>query len=185
LQFTNSFIVSLPPDKAWEVLTDIERIAPCMPGAELTEVVDENTYLGNVAVKMGPVVLAFAGTAIFEERDEAARRARVKAQGKDSKGRGGASAVAEFYLEPVDEGTKVVINTDLNLSGSVAQYARGSGIIQAISAQLIGQFSKALEAQISGADPLASVAAAKPIGGLSLVSGALWGGIKGKLGSKG
>src|ERR1700687_2005442 len=99
MQFSNSFEVSLPPDEAWKTLMDIPRIAPCMPGAELTEVVDAETYKGKVAVRMGPVVLAFAGTAKFEERDDAAHTARVKAQGTDAKGRGGANAAVNFWCE--------------------------------------------------------------------------------------
>jgi carbon monoxide dehydrogenase subunit G len=148
MQFSNSFDVPLPPAEAWAFLLDIRRIAPCMPGAELTEVVDDSTYKGKVAVRLGPVALSFAGTAKFEEIDHAAHRARVKAQGSDVKGRGGASAVVDFSLEPVAEGTKVLIDTDLNLSGSVAQYGRASGMIQSVAAQLISQFAAALRGEI-------------------------------------
>jgi carbon monoxide dehydrogenase subunit G len=196
MQFSNSFEVSLPPDEAWKTLMDIPRIAPCMPGAELTEVVDAETYKGKVAVRMGPVVLAFAGTAKFEERDDAAHTARVKAQGADAKGRGGANAAVNFRLEPSAAGSKVLIDTDLNLSGSVAQYGRGAGMIQTIAAQLINQFAKALERQIAQSAPLgapetpsdsnghpkpeaAVLPVAKPIGGFSLVLQALWAGIAG------
>ena len=149
MQFSNSFEVPLPPAQAWAFLLDIQRIAPCMPGAELTEVMDENTYKGKVAVRLGPVALSFAGTAKFEEIDQAAHKARVKAQGSDVKGRGGASATVNFALEPVAEGTKVVIDTDLNLSGSVAQYGRASGLIQSVAAQLISQFAAALRGEIA------------------------------------
>jgi carbon monoxide dehydrogenase subunit G len=192
MQFSNSFEVSLPPDEAWKTLMDIPRIAPCMPGAELTEVVDAETYKGKVAVRMGPVVLAFAGTAKFEERDDAAHTARVKAQGTDAKGRGGANAAVNFRLEPSVAGSKVLIDTDLNLSGSVAQYGRGAGMIQTIAAQLINQFAKALEKQIAQSAPAATASSnrpakpetvtpsvAKPIGGFSLVMQALWAGIAG------
>jgi len=188
MQFSNSFDVSLPPDQAWQVLMKIPAIAPCMPGAELTEVVDAETYKGKVAVRMGPVVLAFAGVAKFEERDDAAHTARVKAQGNDAKGRGGANAVASFRLEPNGTGTKVLIDTDLNLSGSVAQYGRSAGMVQTIAAQLINQFAKSLEKQIaaSGTDPAGQHAGqpAKPIGAISLVAGASWTALKGALGSK-
>lgn len=184
MKFTNSFHVPLAPEAAWDVLMDIPRIAPCMPGAELTDVVDGDTYKGKVAVRMGPVTLAFAGTARFEERDPLARTARVKAQGQDTKGRGGASAVARFRLEPDAGGSRVEIETDLNLSGTVAQYGRGSGMIQTIAAQLIDQFATALSAEIArtaapaaGAEAASSppppAAAAKPIGGFSLLFRAL------------
>jgi carbon monoxide dehydrogenase subunit G len=192
MQFSNSFNVSLPPADAWRMLMNIPAIAPCMPGAELTEVVDPETYKGKVAVRMGPVVLAFAGTAKFEERDDTAHTARVKAQGTDSKGRGGASATASFQHEPNGSGSKVLIDTDLNLSGSVAQYGRSAGMIQTIAAQLINQFAKSLEKQIAasvdahGADAASSpqASAAKPIGAVSLVAGALWTTVKRPFGAK-
>lgn len=199
MRFSNSFEVSLPPAEAWKTLMDIPAIAPCLPGAELTEVVDAETYKGKVSVRMGPVVLAFAGTAKFEERDDVAHKARVKAQGVDSKGRGGASAVADFRLEPSGAGSKVLIDTDLNLTGSVAQYGRGAGVIQTIAAQLITQFSKALEKKIAKAPPSASQTSApaappandpdvkseaKPIGGFSLVVKALWAMIAGLFAGK-
>ena len=101
MEINNSFEVPLPPTEAWKVLMDIERIAPCMPGAELTGKVDNDTYNGKVSVKLGPVALAFAGQVKFTEIDEANRKARAKAQGKDSKGRGGANATVDFHLEPI------------------------------------------------------------------------------------
>ena len=180
MQISNAFEVPLPPQQAWAFLLDIQRVAPCMPGAELTEVVDESTYKGKVSVRLGPVALAFSGTAKFEEIDNDQHRARVKAQGSDVKGRGGASAVVQFRLEPIADGTKVVIDTDLNLSGAVAQYGRASGMIQNVAAQLIGQFAAALRTEIAqsqaasanGASATAapvSAPAAAPIGGFSLV----------------
>src|SRR6516165_12517765 len=102
-----------------------------MPGAELTEIVDHRTYKGKIAVRLGPVSLAFAGLITFEELDNATYRARVKAQGTDAKGRGGANATSSFRLEPVGAGSKVLVHTDLLLSGAVAQYGRGVGVIQA------------------------------------------------------
>ena len=190
MQFSNSFEVPLPPAEAWAFLLDIRRIAPCMPGAELTEVVDESTYKGKVAVRLGPVALSFAGTATFETIDHAAHTARVKAQGSDTKGRGGANAIVNFALQPIPEGTKVAINTDLNLSGSVAQYGRASGMIQSVAAQIISQFAAALRGEIaksqapaesarapeaaaplatSGSAPALAGPAAKPISGFSLI----------------
>jgi carbon monoxide dehydrogenase subunit G len=207
MRFSNSFEVSLPPVQAWKTLMNIPGIAPCMPGAELTEVVDADTYKGKVAVRMGPVVLAFAGTAKFEERDDEARTARVKAQGSDSKGRGGANAVVNFHLEPSGSGSKVLIDTDLNLSGSVAQYGRNAGMIQTIAAQLINQFAKSLEKQIAQSAPVSATTttpaaaepagpivkpdpqpsaerAAKPIGGFSLMMSAIWAALTGLFGDK-
>jgi carbon monoxide dehydrogenase subunit G len=184
VEFDNSFEVPLPPAEAWPVLMDIRRIAPCMPGAELTEVVDDKTYKGKIGVRLGPVALTFAGTVRFEEIDNANHSARVKAQGTDAKGRGGANAAASFRLEPVANGSKVLVHTDLALSGSVAQYGRGVGMIQATAAQIINQFAGNLKAQLA-AVPVAAAAdatitsaapppSAKPISGFSLMAKVLW-----------
>src|SRR3954453_382459 len=110
---------------------DIQRIAPCMPGAELTEVVDDKTYKGKIGVRLGPVALTFAGTVTFEEIDNANHRARVKAQGTDAKGRGGANATAAFRVEPVANGSRVLGHTDLALSGGGGEIGRGGGEIRA------------------------------------------------------
>jgi carbon monoxide dehydrogenase subunit G len=149
MEFDNSFEVPLPAGDAWKVLMDIRRIAPCMPGAELTDTVDERTYKGRIAVRLGPVALAFAGTVKFDEIDEANRTARVAAQGSDAKGRGAANAVASFHLEPAGDATKVLVHTHLTLSGAVAQYGRGVGIIQMTAAQIITQFANNLKAQLA------------------------------------
>jgi uncharacterized protein len=180
MEFDNSFDVPLPPAQAWAVLMDIPRIAHCMPGAELTEVVDPQTYKGKISVRLGPVALAFAGRVEFESIDAAARSARVKAQGSDAKGRGAANAVVAFRIEPAGAGSKVLIHTDLALSGAVAQYGRGAGMIEATAAQIIGQFSSNLRAQLAHspvAAPGIGQAApppAKPISGLSLLARVIW-----------
>ena len=155
MEFDNSFDVPLPPDQAWKTLMDIESIAPCMPGAELTEIVDDKTFKGKVSVRLGPVALTFQGTATFEEVDDTAHTASVKAQGADAKGRGGANADVGFHLEPSDSGSTVKIHTDLQLSGSVAQYGRGAGMIQDVAGQIIGQFAKNLSAKIEADQPAA------------------------------
>ena len=149
MEFDNTFEVPLPVEEAWKVLMDIGRIAPCMPGAELTEVVDERTYKGKIGVRLGPVALSFAGTVRFEEIDNTGHRARVAARGSDAKGRGAANAVATFHLEPVNGGSRVLVHTNLTLSGAVAQYGRGVGIIQLTAAQIITQFANNLKAQLA------------------------------------
>jgi uncharacterized protein len=184
MEFDNSFEVPLAPAQAWAVLMDIRRIAPCMPGAALTEVIDAQNFRGKIAVRLGPVALAFAGRVQLEAIDEANRSARVKAQGSDDKGRGSADATATFRIEPADAGSRVVIHTDLMLSGAVAQYGRGVGMIQATAAQIIGQFAGNLRAQLARepAAPAATVQAAeplppapaKPIAGLSLMARVIW-----------
>jgi carbon monoxide dehydrogenase subunit G len=195
VEFDNSFDVPLPPAQAWPVLTDVRRVAPCMPGAELTEVVDQKTYKGKIAVRLGPVALAFAGVVTFEELDSANYRARLKAQGTDAKGRGGANATASFRLEPAAAGSKVLVHTDLLLSGAVAQYGRGVGMIQVTAAQIMNQFAANLKAQMAqpapqkastsaaevsselvGARPSAEAppAPARPIAVFSLLAKVLW-----------
>ena len=153
MEFDNSFDVPLPPAQAWATLMDIESIAPCMPGAELTEIVDDKSFKGKVSVRLGPVALTFQGTASFENVDDTAHTASVKAQGADAKGRGGANANVAFHLEPSETGSTVKIHTDLQLSGSVAQYGRGAGMIQDVAGQIIGQFAKNLSAKIEADQP--------------------------------
>jgi carbon monoxide dehydrogenase subunit G len=149
MEFDNAFDVPLSPAQAWAVLMDVPRIAPCMPGAELTEIVDPQNYKGKISVRLGPVALTFAGRVEFENIDEANRSARIKAQGNDAKGRGAANAAATFRIEPAAGGSKVLIHTDLMLSGAVAQYGRGVGMIQATAAQIIGQFATNLRTQLA------------------------------------
>jgi uncharacterized protein len=198
MEFDNSFEVPLPPAQTWKVLNDIERIAPCMPGAELTEVVDADTYKGRIAVRLGPVALTFAGVVKFEERDETNYSARIAAQGTDAKGRGGANSVATIRLEPAGGGSKVLVHTNLTLSGSVAQYGRGVGIIQATATQLMNQFAKCLKEKLAQDQPVAAAgspaplqsspsivppsppaAAAKPISGFALMIKVIWSSIVG------
>jgi uncharacterized protein len=195
MEFDNSFEVPLPPAQAWKVLLDIERIAPCMPGAELTEVVGKDTYKGRIGVRLGPVALTFAGIVKFEEIDDAKHTARVSAQGTDAKGRGGANAASVFRLEPAGSGSKVLVHTNLTLSGSVAQYGRGVGIIQATATQIMNQFAKALKDKLAqdgaaaapvavaspSAQPSPSIVpspaptpVAKPISGFALMWQVIW-----------
>jgi hypothetical protein len=203
MEFDNSFEVPLPPREAWKLLLDIERIAPCMPGAELTEVVDQKTYKGRIGVRLGPVALTFAGIVRFDDIDDAKHEARVSAQGTDAKGRGGANAVSVFRLEPAGSGSKVLVHTDLKLSGAVAQYGRGAGIIQATAAQLMNQFANCLREKLALAyaggrtvaptspvpvEPSPSIVpvpdsvsapAAKPISGFALMAKVIWNAITG------
>ena len=194
MEINNAFNVSLPPAEAWAVLMDIEHIAPCMPGAEVTETVDEKTYKGRVSVRLGPVALTFDGVAQFEAIDEARRQVRVSARGADPKGRGGAEAKVNFSLAADGDGTRVDIHTDLQLSGSIAQYGRGAGMIADLASQLIGQFANNLDAQLmakSGDTATASdgattandgepvkPAVTAPISGLNLGLRVLWNAIK-------
>jgi len=193
MEFENRFEVPLAVGQAWKVLLDVPRIVPCLPGAELTEVMGDNRYKGKVSVKLGPIALAFSGTAQLLDIDDGAHSVRVQAAGNDTKGRGNANAKVEFKLEPLAAGTRVVVRTDLTLAGMVAQYGRGTGMIQSIADQLIAQFVVALNAEITrmsvtpaaNSHPMASAPAApppippaKPISGLALLRAALWANLK-------
>src|SRR5215510_7192640 len=101
MEFDNTLEIPLPPQEAWKVLLDIKQVASCIPGAQLTEVVDDKTYKGKVAVALGPISMSLAGQARFEEIDHAQHKARVRAQGADPKGRGSADSIIEFRLEPL------------------------------------------------------------------------------------
>jgi carbon monoxide dehydrogenase subunit G len=179
MEFDNTLEVPLPPAEAWQLLLDIRRIAGCIPGAELTEVVDERTYKGRVTVRFGPVALTLVGQARLEDVDPAGHQARVKAQGSDPKGRGSTDSEFRFRLEPAASGTRVMIHSDVKLAGSIAQYGRGAGMIQSVASQLIGQFGAALKDSIAQAGAqrqgeAAPAAAAKPISGLTVLGKAAW-----------
>ena len=179
MQIKNSFEVPLGNDETWVVLQDIPLVAPCMPSAEYLGMTDDGmTHKIRISVKLGPVALVFAGTAKIEELDTAQKRAKVKAQGSDTKGRGGASAVITFTLTPTDTGTRVDVVTDVALSGSVAQYGRGAGIIQGVSTQLVNQFASNLRSLILKDSPPAE--ASKPISGATLIGKAMWSGVRDK-----
>ncbi len=169
MKLENSFVVPGASDQVWTFMLDVERVVPCMPGAEITETVDERTWKGRVSVKLGPVSLSFAGTVVREETDEAARRVVLNAKGSEARGKGTAAATITSQLEPADGGTRVGIVTDLSLSGPVAQYGRG--LIVDVSKRFTDQFADCLASQISAAGAEGAVpppAAAKPISGLRL-----------------
>ncbi len=156
MQFENSFDVPLPPAEAWKVLLDVPRIAPCLPGAELTETLGPDKYKGRAGVKIGPVNLFFAGEAEIVERDNAAHKAKLKGRGNDTKGRGQASAVVDFALVPAGSGTRVNVVTDLNMTGMVAQYGRASGLMKEIAGAILTQFADNLRKEIERDMPVAA-----------------------------
>ena len=139
-QLVNEFTVNRPIDEAWAVITDVERIAPCLPGAQLQEI-EGDIYRGVVKIKLGSITPQFKGQATFIERDDAAHRAVLKAEGRDTGGRGNASAEIEAQAESLSPtSTRVVVTTDLHITGKVAQFGRG----------IIGDVSKKLMAQFAG-----------------------------------
>ena len=159
MDLNNEFAVPLPIDRAWELLTDVERIAPCMPGAQLTGA-EGDTYTGKVLIKLGPVTAQYAGTAAFESKDDATHVAVLRASGRDSRGQGNASALITAALEPQGEQTKVTVHTDLTITGKVAQFGRG--VILDVSAKLLNQFVQCLESSlIAETAPATEMAAAE------------------------
>lgn len=157
MRFDNSFFVAAPPERAWALLLDVPKIAPCLPGARLTEVVAADRYKGEAAVKLGPVQLQFGGEAQLAV-DAVARSARVTAKGADRKGRGNAAAIVNFALLPEGNGTRVNVDTELTLTGSVAQYGRASGLVKEIANGLIGQFAINLGKLIADAPAISATA---------------------------
>lgn len=144
MDFTNEFRVSLPAESAWALLTDVERIAPCMPGAKLTGV-EGDQFQGTVKVKVGPVTVLYRGVASFEDLDVEQRIAVLKAKGRDTRGQGTADAVITARLEPDGEGTRVAVTTRLSVTGKVAQF--GKGVMEDVSKKLLAQFVACLEAE--------------------------------------
>ena len=160
MQLVHDFVVPRPIDTAWRVLTDLERIAPCMPGAQLTEV-QGATYRGTVKVKVGPILAQFGGEARFKSVDEDAHRAVIEARGKEAGGKGLAAALITAQLTPDGDRTAVNVVTDLTLSGRIAQFGRGA--VGEVSAKLLGQFAQCLESTVladeGGTAPAAAAAA--------------------------
>jgi uncharacterized protein len=136
---TSDFEVPQPVERVWDYLLDVPRMAPNLPGTELTEVVDEDNYKGRVTVSMGPVSLRFAGTATIVERDEAGRRVVLTASGAEERGRGQASMVLTATLEKTATGTRVAVAQDLTIAGAAAQYGRG--MITDVTNVLLGRFA--------------------------------------------
>ena len=149
MKIENSFEVPVPLSEAWALLMDIEKVIGCLPGAELSEIVDDDTYKGSFSVRLGPVAVKLNGTARFEERDESTYTGRVKGQATDAKGRGGANSDITFALEPANGGCRVRINTDVQLSGALAQFGRGAGMIANLASQIIEQFAACLRERLT------------------------------------
>jgi carbon monoxide dehydrogenase subunit G len=164
IELDNSFTVPVPPERAWDVLLDVERIAPCMPGASVTSV-EGDEITGQVKVKLGPLSLSYKGTAKFTDKDAENRTIAIEASGKETRGAGTASATVQAALKPgdADGSTLVSIHTSLNVTGRPAQFGRS--LLPEVSGKLIGQFATNLEALIeqdgvSGTDSAADAAAA-------------------------
>ncbi len=138
MELNNDFEVAAPIDLVWSVLTDVERIAPCLPGAQLLEI-EGDEFRGVVKIKVGPITAQYKGAASFVERDDAGYRAVLRAEGRDTRGAGNAAANITAELEATDVGTKVTVTTDLTVTGKVAQFGRG--VMADVSKKLMGQFA--------------------------------------------
>jgi hypothetical protein len=155
MELTNEFVVAVAVDDAWKLLTDVELIAPCMPGAELQEIEGEE-YRGIVKVKVGPITAQYKGKATFVEKDDAAHKAVLRAEGRDTRGQGNANATITATLESEGDGTRVKVVTDLAITGRAAQFGRG--VMADVSTKLLGQFVDCLEKNVLGAGAAASAA---------------------------
>ena len=147
MKLTHEFTVPATVEEAWKVLLDIERIGPCMPGATITSV-DGDAFEGAVKVKVGPMQIVYRGNAQFLERDEAARRVVVQAQGKESRGTGTAKAIVTAVLDGQGAQTKVTVDTDLDITGKPAQLGRG--LMDEVGQKLIARFAESLAVEIGG-----------------------------------
>lgn len=182
MRIDSSFEVPADTQTVWSLLMDVPRVVPCMPGAELVEEVDADTWKAKMAVKLGPISLSFATDVHREEADESAGRVLLSAKAREVRGRGAAQATIESSLAAAESGTRVTVATELNLSGAVAQYGRG--IVQEVTAQLVDQFAACLKSKLTALPEANGEAAAMgtasarapavaPVGGLRLLLRAL------------
>ncbi|MDG2427392.1 MAG: SRPBCC family protein [Acidimicrobiales bacterium] len=159
MELNNEFDVSAPIDQVWAVLTDVERIAPCLPGAQLQEI-EGDEFRGAVKIKVGPITAQYKGAASFVERNDNSYRAVLRAEGRDTRGAGNASADITAQLEATTEGTKVSVITDLTVTGKVAQFGRG--VMADVSKKLMAQFADNLSELISS-DPAGGAVEEQPV----------------------
>jgi carbon monoxide dehydrogenase subunit G len=199
MQIENEFTIPAPIDEVWSHLLDVERVAPCMPGAELTESVDESTWKGKVNMRLGPVSLSFAGIVTMEDRDDAAHRVVLRAKGMEQKGKGAANASVTSWLETSQDETTVKMVADVQLTGSVAQLSRG--LLPEVSRKLTREFAECLRTSMLAGETERATSStetappapgpttpvpmkAKPISGLRLGLSAVWARIRSLFGSR-
>lgn len=192
MKIENSFEVPAPTETVWDYMLDIEKVVPCMPGASLTETIDDTHWKGKLTVKLGPVSLNFAGKVEMSERDDEAHRVVLQASGMEQRGKGAASATVTSNLESFEGGTRVLVVQDLKISGQAAQFSRG--MMQDVSAKLTQKFADCLKANMTIDEqaayaeapaaeanpdaaevpaPMPTMMEAQPVGGIRLALGAL------------
>jgi carbon monoxide dehydrogenase subunit G len=162
MKLEQSFEVDAPLETVWAALIDVQRVAPCLPGAELTDASDDGTYRGTFSVKIGPAKASYNGTMTMEEVDEAAHKVSMRASGTDKRGQGGAKALMQSTLtEREGGGTRVEVVTDMTITGRLASFSRG-GMIQDVSNRLLGEFASCLQASLATEQPSEPATAAEP-----------------------
>ena len=149
IKVENDFVIPAPIEDAWKVLIDIPRVVPCMPGSDVTEIIDDRRFRATARIKVGPVALQFRGDGELFDIAPATHSSKLRAKGSDAKGRGSFQTEMAFVLTAQDHETRAKVSTDITLSGSVAQYGRGAGLIKEITNQLTAQFAANLSALIA------------------------------------
>jgi carbon monoxide dehydrogenase subunit G len=158
MQIENQFDVAAPPDRVFAFLLDVNRVVTCMPGAELAEVVDPETFKGRVKIKVGPITVAYNGTARISEKDQAARRAVLSADGRETTGPGSARATATMTVLEAPAGSTVTLATDFTVAGRVANFGRG--VMEDVSRRLVGQMADCIKANLEAPEAEAEPAPA-------------------------
>lgn len=192
MQLENSFNVGAPPDQVFAYLLDVNKVVGCVPGAELSEVVDPTTFKGKVKVKVGPITVGYSGTARIADRNDAQRSATLQAEGRETTGPGSARASAQMSVEPEGAGSLVKIVTDYSVAGRVAQFGRG--VMEDVSRRIVNDMAACIKANLEAAQPSGATAAevaagapaaaapaattAKPVNALALLFSVLWARIK-------
>jgi uncharacterized protein len=211
MQLENSFSVAAPPERVFGYLLDVNKVAGCVPGAELSEVVDPTTFKGKVKIKVGPITVAYNGTARIVERDDGARTATLEAEGRETTGPGSARAKALMSVTASEGGSVVKIVTDYNVAGRVAQFGRG--VMEDVSRRLVGEMAACIKTNVEAGEPHSSpgpaasaagataassadgpstssssapvqMATAKPVNALALLFSVLWARLRGVFGAK-
>jgi uncharacterized protein len=168
MKLENEFTVPAPIEQAWEVLLDIERVAPCLPGAQL-EGMEDGAHRGTMTIKLGPITSRYRGTVRIEQADEQARRAVLRAQARERRGQGTAAATITSTMEAVEGGTRVRVETEMRVTGPAAQFGRG--VMQDVSAKLMDRFADCLASEIGAGAPVAAAAAGEPAAATTLPPG--------------
>jgi len=199
MQLENSFSVGAPPDTVFAYLIDVNKVVGCVPGAELSEVVDPTTFKGKVKIKVGPITVAYSGTAKIVDRNDAQHTATLEAEGRETTGPGSARAKALMSVDADGAGSTVKIVTDYNVAGRVAQFGRG--VMEDVSRRIVNDMAACIKANVEAAEPAsgggpgapaAAAAAAspaqpvtvKPVNALSLFFKVMWSGIRRAFGAK-